>query len=107
MRNLGRIKKAKAATPATGVPQHQQWQGWEDYRLGRDYPREYETWSPPHQRNYERGRACAATLVGAGVTLFPWPRNRRLGHLIEAKAGWPAVETVADACRVFNIGRRG
>ena len=39
--------------------------GWSDYRAGRPYRPEYETWSRIQQRNYENGRLRAANVKAA------------------------------------------
>lgn len=45
--------------------------GWEDFRAGRGYPADYETWPEKDQRHYERGRYRAAGVRLAGYRRVP------------------------------------
>ena len=89
MRNAKNYRKI-SYTRETVSPHRKR--GHQDYCAGRGYPREYETWEPWEQRNYERGRAVAAALTGMGHTVPAWKDSvslpRGYKELAAAAAQW-------------------
>lgn len=46
--------------------------GWNDFRQGNPFPKEYESLRPVLQRNYENGRLRGANVKCAGLKLTSW-----------------------------------
>lgn len=72
MRNVIVTKRSKAYPPMYHEVSRQRWYGWDDYRLGLGYRKEYETWTVAQQQNYESGRRYAAICKGEWGTVPEW-----------------------------------
>lgn len=75
-------KTRKMKTPSRDLAAETIWLGYEDVRAGRSFPREYDGWRLPQQRNYEWGRGLAAAATGALGSAPAWPRNRLVTSLL-------------------------
>lgn len=79
--NTPRGAVSRAATPATKHSTRMTWRGWNDYRKGLPFPREYDGWEIDDQRNYSRGRALAAACIGAHGKAPTWAKNRTIASV--------------------------
>ncbi len=76
----------RLGTPKADPRALPRWMGYTDFRLGRGYSKVYEKMTLTKQRNYERGRCLAATLLGSHGMVPAWPSDRRLQDaLIQAR----------------------
>lgn len=76
--NNSRMKRGQMKAPSKSVTAQAVWNGWEDYRNGRGYSKEYETYDETLQRCYELGRMYAAACRLACGTVPYWKRNSKL-----------------------------
>lgn len=100
--NYALDRSETARTPAKHGPTNTVWMGWDDFANGRPYPAEYNGWHVGKQRNYELGRAQAATAKGALGFVPRWRRN----VLHKTAVFAPAIAEATMAEHAFHRERR-
>jgi hypothetical protein len=75
MRNGKRVKPTLPKTPARNEWSRYRWYGCHDYKDGLGYRKDYETWTPNAQLNYEIGRATATVCKHEWNVIPDWNPN--------------------------------
>jgi hypothetical protein len=71
--------------------------GYCHFALEMGYPKEYDSWTEPQQRNYESGRAAAANALGRMGRIPLWKPDAKIRDILPPSVYWPETD--------FQIGR--
>lgn len=98
-----KIHRKRASTPAREITSFWAWRGYTDRVEGLGFCAEYETLAPNNQRNYERGRQIATTIIAEKGRAPKWRKTELLSTLIERSCGWQLTADINDTIRFFFV----
>lgn len=77
------VHKKGNALPVNNPLLAWRWYGWNDFKMGLGYRKEYETADRHFQLNYEMGRCYAATIKQAWGVVPDWTARQTFMEVID------------------------
>jgi hypothetical protein len=88
MTNHNGSKGKRGSTPALSTFTFWAWRGYSDRLAGLGFAAEYETLETSNQRNYERGRQVAATIIGVRGSAPAWRKTEKMSTVLKRSLSW-------------------